>query len=131
MKALSVLQPGGSRIASGEKTIEVRGWKPDLADGEDLLIVENHRPLLDDGDTDLNGRIVAVVKVKAVRLFTTADMARACALVYEDGQFAWELTDIRAIRPPFGPVLAARKIYELDISLDTLSGDETQIRRSA
>jgi hypothetical protein len=131
MKALSILQPGGSRIASGEKTIEVRGWTPDLRDGEDLLIVESHRPLLEDDDTDLNGRIVAVVKVRAVRPFTTADMARACALVYEDGQLAWELTDVRAVRPPFGPVPAARKIYELDISLDELFHGETEIRRSA
>ena len=108
MKALSIQQPGGSRIVTGEKTIEVRGWKPDLADGEDLLIVETHRPLLEEGDTDLNGRVVAVVKVKAVRPFTTADMARACALV-----------------------LAARKIYELDISLDEIFHRETQILRSA
>jgi hypothetical protein len=131
MKALSVLQPGGSRIASGEKTVEMRGWKPDLKHGEDLLIVESHQPLLEDSDTDLNGRIVAVVKVKAVRPFTTADMARACALVYEDGQFAWELTDIQAVRPPYGPVLAARKIYELDISLDALAQGEVPVRRSA
>ena len=131
MKALSILQPGGSRIVTGEKTIEVRGWKPDLADGEDLVIVETHRPLLKEGDTDLNGRIVAVVKVKAVRPFTTADMARACALVYEDGQFAWELTDVRPVRTPYGPVLAARKIYELGISLDELFRRETQILRSA
>ena len=131
MKALSILQPGGSRIATGEKTIEVRGWIPDLADGEDLLIVESHQALTEEGDTDLNGRIVAVVKIKAVRPFTTCDMARACALVYEDGKFAWELTDVRPVRPPYGPVLAARGIYELDISLDELFHGETEIRRSA
>jgi len=131
MRALSILQPGGSRIATGEQTIEVRAWAPDLADGEDLVIVESHCPLPREGDTDLNGRVVAVVKIKAVRPFTTADMARACALVYEDGQLAWELTDVRAVRPPVGPVLAERKIYELDISPDDLFDGDTQIRRSA
>ena len=131
MKALSVLHPGGSRIASGEKTIEVRGWAPDLADGEDLVIVENHQHLRRDGDEDLNGRIVAIVKVRAVRPFITADMASSCALVYEDGKLAWELTDIRTVRPPRGPVIAKRGMYDLDMSLEEILSPCRGLRRTA
>lgn len=120
MKALSVFHPGGSRIATGEQTIEVRGWRPDLCVGEDLAIVENHKPLTFDGDTDLNGRVVAIVKLKAVRPFTTADLGRACALFFEEGKYAWELTDVRPIKPPRGPVTATCKIYDIDVGLDEL-----------
>jgi hypothetical protein len=120
MKAVSVLHPAGSRIATGEKTIEVRPWRPDLAPDEDVVIVETHRRLEAVDDTDLNGRIVAVAKVKAVRPFTVSDIARACALFFQDGQLAWELTEVRPVRPPRGPVTAARKLYELDVTLEEL-----------
>ncbi len=131
MKALSILQPGGTRIATGEKTVEVRDWVPDIPMGEDLLIVETHQPPAEDGEPDPNGRIVAIVKIKAVNPFKISDLGRACALVYEEGQFAWELTDIRAVHPPKGPVSASRNIFDLDISLDQLLGVDCPRRRSA
>ncbi|WP_337961883.1 ASCH domain-containing protein [Brucella anthropi] len=112
MKALSIVRPSGSRIASGEKTLEVRRWKPRLAPSEDLLIVENSRFLHRDDDYDEDGVPVAIVKVKAVRSFTFADMQAACASYFEDGWFAWELMDIRPIQST-ERVLAARGIYEV------------------
>lgn len=125
MKAVSVFHPGGSRIATGEQTIEVREWRPDLSVGEDLVIVENHRPLQYDGDIDPNGRIVAVARVKSVRPFTTADVGKACALFFEEGKYAWELTDVRPVKPPRGPVTATCRIYDLDVDPDELvRGDE-------
>lgn len=120
MKALAVFHPGGSRIATGEQTIEVRSWRPALAEGEDLVIVETHRRLQSEGDIDLNGRIVAVVKVRAVRPFGVPDLGRACALFFEEGQFAWELTDARPVRPQRHPVPATRGIYQLDATLEDL-----------
>ena len=132
MKAVSVLHPGGTRIATGEKTIEVRPWRPDLAPNEDVVIVETHRRLEAEDDTDLNGRIVAVAKVKEVRPFTVGDMGRACALFFEDGQLAWELTEVIPVRPPRGPVTACRKLYELDVTLeDLLDGPPAPKLRSA
>lgn len=113
IKALSVVRPSGGRIASGEKTLEVRRWKPNLLPSEDLLIVENGRFLRIEGDQDENGVPVAMVKVKAVRPFTLADMEAACASYFEEGWFAWELDDIRPVQS-IGPVLAARGIYELE-----------------
>lgn len=112
MKALSIVRPSGSRIVSGEKTVEVRRWTPDLASTEDLLIVENSRFLHEDGDEDHDGLAVAIVRVAAVRPFTRADMQAACASYFEEGWLAWVLTDIRPITW-HAPMRAARGIYQL------------------
>ncbi|HDS1787189.1 ASCH domain-containing protein [Pseudomonas fulva] len=112
MKALSIVRPSGSRIASGQKTLEVRRWHPDLQPTEDLLIVENGRFLHADGEEDDDGIAVAIVRVKAVRPFILADMEAACASYFEDGWLAWELSDIRPISPV--TIRAARGIYEVD-----------------
>ena len=78
-----------------------------------MLIVENHRFLRQAGDEDPDGRAVAIVRVAAIRPFTRADMAAACASTYEDGWLAWELGDIRPLAWR-GAVLAARGIYLVD-----------------
>jgi len=116
IKALSIVRPGGRRIASGEKTLEVRRWNPNLPPSEDLLIVENGHYLHRDGDHDDAGVAVAIVKVKTVRPFTIADIAAACASSFEEGWLAWELTDVRPVQSA-GCVLAARGIYEIDFLL--------------
>lgn len=113
MKALSIVSPGGSRIAAGRKTLEVRRWRPDLLPGEDLLIVENRRFLHAEGDTDADGRAVAIVRVAAVRPFVPADIAAACAGSFEEGWLAWELTDIRPVVCA-APIRAARGIYTVE-----------------
>jgi hypothetical protein len=120
MKALSIVRPGGSRIASGEKTLEVRRWKPDLLPSEDLLIVENGRFLRNEGEEDSAGRIVAIVRVAAVRPFTLNDMAAACGNYFEEGWLAWELVDVRALSSTVN-VRAAHGIYELEIPSDLIS----------
>lgn len=111
-KALSIVSPNGGRIASGQKTLEVRRWHPHLDPTEDLLIVENERFLHVDGDED-DGHAVAIVRVRAVRPFVEADIPAACASSYAQGWLAWELTDVRPITPPV-PVRAARGIYQVD-----------------
>nr|WP_256591031.1 ASCH domain-containing protein [Pseudomonas sp. ERMR1:02] len=108
-----MVRPNGGRIASGEKTLEVRRWHPDLDPSEDLLIVENGRFLHTDGDEDNDGIVVAIVRVKAVRPFVLADMQAACASNFEDGWLAWELSDIRPVTQPV-TMRAARGIYEVD-----------------
>lgn len=114
IKALSIVHPGGSRIAAGLKTLEARRWTPGLSPDEDLLIVENHRFLHRDGETDPDGRAVAVVRVARTRPFTRGDMAAACAGSFAEGWLAWELTHIRPLtRGPRIP--AARGVYEVDL----------------
>ncbi|HTX48509.1 MAG TPA: ASCH domain-containing protein [Caulobacteraceae bacterium] len=114
MRALSIVKPAGQRIAEGRKTIEVRRWRPDLASGEDLLIVENGRYLMAEGDEDPDGRVVAIVQVGAVRPFTPADMQAATASSFEDGWLAWELHSVRRVVSS-APVLAARRLYQLEL----------------
>ena len=120
MRALSLVDPAGQRIAAGRKTIEVRRWRPEgLGSDEYLLIVENRRYLRRDGDEDPDGRAVAIVRVGAVRPFIRADMEAACATRFEDGWLAWELHSVRRVTSPT-PVLAARRLYELALPADAV-----------
>ncbi|MFN3776013.1 ASCH domain-containing protein [Sphingomonas parapaucimobilis] len=119
MKALSVVAPGGTRIASGEKTLEVRRWLPNLGRNEDLLIVENGKFLTKDGEVDHDGCVVAIVCISRVRSFLPEDMATACGTYFEEGWLAWELEQVRPIKSSKS-VIAARGIYEIDLPEDTL-----------
>lgn len=115
IKALSIVRPSGRRIASGQKTLEVRRWHPHLNPSQDLLIVENGRFLHADGDEDNEGVAVAIVRVKAVRPFVFTDMQAACARYFEHGWLAWELSDVRPVTHP-ASIRAARGIYEVDFN---------------
>lgn len=121
MRALSIVSPAGRRIAEGLKTIEVRKWRPDLSVDEDLIIVENGRYLLHDGDEDMDGRVVAIVCVRAVRPWTEADLNASGAAVFEEGWLAWELHVVRPVTSET-PVLAARRLYELALPEDAVIG---------
>ncbi len=55
MRALSIVRPGGQTIAGGINTIEVRRWRTRLGPDEDLLIVQNARYLMNEGDEDPDG----------------------------------------------------------------------------
>lgn len=112
MKALSIVFPGGSKIASGEKILEIRSWKPELSPEDDLLIVENNKFLRNEEDTDL-GKVVAVVRVKRVREYLESDIPAACGSRWEPGYFAWELDKVRSVKSKEN-VLAARGIYEIE-----------------
>ncbi|WP_413578540.1 ASCH domain-containing protein [Bdellovibrio sp. HCB290] len=117
-KALSIVYPNGSKIASGEKKLEIRSWTPpeDFDFSHDLLIVENHNFLRKPGETDPEGRPVALVKIKNVRPFMAGDLLDACWNEWKPGLFAWEVTDVRPIKSD-KVVLAAREIYELELEL--------------
>jgi hypothetical protein len=114
MKALSVVKPFGDWIAEGSKTLEIRSWIGDLRPDEDLLIVQNERYLLKDGETDPDGQAVAIVRVAQMRPFTLEDMAASRARSFAEGSFAWCLVDVRPL-PERPPLLAARKIYEVEL----------------
>ncbi|WP_312165793.1 ASCH domain-containing protein [Phenylobacterium sp.] len=124
MRALSIVNPAGTRIAEGEKTIEVRRWRPDLSADEDLIIVENGRYLLRDEDAD--GRVVAIVRVRAVRPWTPLDLKASCASTFQEGWLAW---DLHAVRPVTSstPVPAARGLYGLALPADAIVGPALQV----
>ncbi len=112
MKALSIVYPGGTKIARGEKTIEVRSWRPPDGFDEELLIVENRKFLREDGEVDPSGVPVAIVKIRRVREFLKEDIPAACASRWEPGYFAWELAEVRPLTGS-GEVMAARGLYEV------------------
>ncbi|CAE79343.1 ASCH domain-containing protein [Bdellovibrio bacteriovorus] len=114
-KTLSIVHPNGTRIANGEKIIEVRRWLPPADLTGDLLIVENKNFLFNEGETDI-GIPVAIVKIKSVRPFEEKDIPAACATRWEPGYYSWELTEVRKLNST-QEVLAARGIYELDLDL--------------
>jgi ASCH domain len=118
IKALSIVAPWGSRIAEGVKTREIRSWQPEALPIEDLLIVENNRRLTHPGETDPDGRAVAVVRVAEVHEWTATEAEAACA-VWEPGWLAWALEEVRAIRTPFR-IIAARRIYEVEVDVRLL-----------
>lgn len=115
MKAISIVYPNGSRIALGEKRIEVRSWLPREGFSEDLLVIENSVYLMAEGDTDPNGVPVALVKIKRVRSYLEADIPDACASRWEPGYYSWELTDVRPVNSKT-TLPAARGIYEVDFN---------------
>lgn len=115
-KALSIVYPNGTRIANGEKTIEVRSWLPPESFNEDLLIVENKNFLRQEGEIDPDGTPVAIVKIKNVRPFEESDIPAACATRWEPGYYSWELTNVRKIHS-LQKTVAARGIYEVEIEL--------------
>lgn len=112
IKALSVVAPAGQLIATGKKTIEVRKWLPNLSPEEDLLIVENLNYLTKDGDEE-PGVALAVVNISSVRPFTPDDIPAACASSFEEGWFAWEISNVRQVDPAIN-ARAARKIYTVE-----------------
>ncbi len=120
MKALSIVSPSGSKIASGEKRIEVRSWKPDLSPEVDLLIIENGTFLREENAIDPAGRVVAIVRVVRVRPFLPEDVPAACASTWVKDYFSWELSNVRRCEYPFA-VAAKRGIYDIEIGHESLT----------
>ncbi|MBN9430607.1 MAG: ASCH domain-containing protein [Burkholderiales bacterium] len=114
MLALSIVAPGGQRIAEGRKTLEIRSWRPDHLPVLDLLIVENHKYLTQAGDSDPEGRIVAIVDVLDVRPWREVDVEAACARQWVPGYWAWSLSSVRCVTDPIDAV-AERGLYEMDL----------------
>lgn len=113
-QVLSVVAPGGSRIRSKKKTIEVRGWAPESLPLHDLVIVQNETFLTDEAPEDPAGRVVAMVDVLSVRDWTVEDLASSGATEFTEGLLAWELSNIRPMA--YEKFVAARKgIYELEL----------------
>lgn len=115
--ALSIVTPSGTKIANGEKTLEVRQWTPDTVPMRDLLIIVNDRYLTEPGATDPAGRAVALVDVVEVFDWQRDHVEAACATYWEEGWIAWRLVNVRPARHD-GPLIAARKIYEIAADLE-------------
>jgi len=114
-RALSVVAPAGGWIREGRKTLEVRRWIPEILPLRDLVIVENATRLSTTGlSRDPEGVAIALVDVSHVSDWTEEQREDACGSVWEEGWFAWHLTNLRLIDPPL-PAPAERRIYEVDL----------------
>lgn len=113
--ALSIVTPNGTRIAEGIKTLEVRSWVPTKLPIKDLLIVENQKFLVKDTDEE-EGVAVALVDVDSIHAWRNNEIEPACATAWDEGYFAWVLSNVRPIKHPL-KVLAKRKIYQVELDL--------------
>lgn len=108
MQTLSIVTPNGIRIANGQKTLEIRRWKP-IKPIMDLLIIENQLHL-NNTLTEEPGIAVCIVDVINFHDWVESELKEACGKYWEPGWIAWELTNVRKITP--FPALAKRNIYE-------------------
>ncbi|WEN15053.1 ASCH domain-containing protein [Rhodanobacter sp. AS-Z3] len=115
MLALSIVAPNGSRIAAGNKTLEIRSWQPPRWPLRDLLIVENRILLTGDDQVDRDGIAVALVDVEDVHAWQPDELDAACWDHWQPDLWAWEIT---RVRPLYGTLVVAarRKIYEAQVS---------------
>lgn len=99
MRSLSVRQPWADLIASGNKTLEIRSWTPNLYRGP-LLICASSKRLPKDSPHQASryGVAVCIVDLIGCRTFAEADEARACC-DREPGLYAWELANPRPVKP--------------------------------
>ncbi|HPA47471.1 MAG TPA: ASCH domain-containing protein [bacterium] len=103
MKALSVKQPWANKIASGEKTIEVRTWYTHYRGP--LLIVSSVNPPIAPA-----GYALAVADLVDIRPMRKRDEKMALCESF-DGAYSWVLENIRPIKP--FPVRGQKGIYEV------------------
>ena len=87
MKALSLKQPWADKVALGQKTIEVRTWGTKY---RGPLAIHASQP---------DGRIIATAVLTDCRPFRYDDIFGAALPYFEEGRFAWMLSDIRAVSP--------------------------------
>ncbi|AYQ41528.1 hypothetical protein BLA9940_06523 [Burkholderia aenigmatica] len=109
--ALSIVKPAVDDIVAGRKQVEIRSWAPPALPLRDLVLVQNTIFLRQDGHEDPDGIALALVDVVGVHDWTP-DEARAQGKPWCAGYVCWELTNVRAIDPPF-PCVARRGIYAL------------------
>lgn len=114
-QAFSIVAPAGQRISAGKKTLEIRSWKPESLPLKDLLIVENMNYL--NNEEEEIGRVVAIVDIESVHLWTENELELATASYWEDGYWAWVISNVRPIEK-FVEVPAKRKIYSIDVDLE-------------
>lgn len=111
--ALSIVAPNGQRIAKGQKVLEVRSWQPDQLPLKNLLIVENLNYLSQDREEE-QGFAVALVDIESVHEWQPHEVSAACATTWQEGYYAWVISNIRPIEPAI-KTIARRKIYMLDL----------------
>ncbi|TOD53520.1 hypothetical protein CGJ62_23095 [Vibrio parahaemolyticus] len=114
LKALSVVQPWGSLIVKGTKSLEIRSWSPEKLPMHDIALVQNEVRLTANGQEDPNGIVVAIIDIVGCRAWDRSDCeSSGCdESEFEEGWLAWEITNVRELNRPI-PAIAKRGFYEL------------------
>lgn len=113
LSALSIVHPAGTKIANGQKKLEIRSWKPPTIPLLNLLVVENNRRLDREGDVDPDGRAVALIDITEVRAWTKDDALRD-GHNFVEGYYAWLIANVRPIELSVA-IPAKRLIYQVEI----------------
>lgn len=114
-KALSVVTPAGDKIAAKKKSIEVRSWAPEESPLLNVAIVQNENYLLEDGQEDENGYVVAIVDFMKVEPWTEQQLKAACSKNWSSGYLGWHISNVRKLEKPT-KAIAKRKIYEIELN---------------
>ncbi|VAX46057.1 Uncharacterised protein [Acinetobacter calcoaceticus] len=93
----------------------MRSWALAQLPVKDLLIVENQNYLVKDTDEE-EGIAVALVDVDSIHAWRNNEIESVCATAWDEGYFAWVLSNVRPIRQPL-KTLAKRKIYQVELDL--------------
>ncbi|MBM4950863.1 ASCH domain-containing protein [Vibrio parahaemolyticus] len=114
MKALSVVEPWGTMIANGTKSLEIRSWSPELLPILNVALVQNNTRLTRGDDEDVDGRVVAVVDIVSCEPWKKEDCKHSGCdeSEFEEGWLAWKLRNIRKLNNPVNAI-AKRKFYDL------------------
>ncbi len=107
MKALSIKEPWISLIASGDKTIETRTWKPEYRGR--ILLVGSKKP-----SGPLAGLAACRANLIDCRPMTKADEVNALCKCYP-GAISWILEDIELVPEPFG-VRGQLRLYDVNVN---------------
>lgn len=112
IKALTIVKPYGSNIASGRKKLEFRSWLPPTLPVYDLLIVENGLYLSVDFPVDPEGIAVAIVDVLEAHEWQVHEVEDACSSGWTPGYWACRLSNVR---PLYDMVRVAAKLKMFDV----------------
>ncbi len=120
MKAISVRNPFAHYILCAEKEYEYRSWQTDYRG--DLLICSSANPKI---KNTICGHALCVVRLNDVIEVTTKnyrDLGLARGDLTGGKMYAWQLTDVRAIKP--FPVKGKLSLYDVEDTLIELLDDE-------
>lgn len=116
LKAISVVEPWGTMIADGIKSLEIRGWAPEQLPVQNIALVQNNKRLTKNGDED-DGEVVAIIDIVSCAPWVKEDckFSGCDESEFEEGWLAWKLKNIRKLDNPVSAI-AKRKFYYLSDS---------------
>ena len=111
MKALTLHPKWAEKVASGEKTLEVRGWGTGYRGP--LAIISGKARTKADKDRRC-GEVVAVAALIGVRQATPEDSEAACCPV-TPADLVWQLGSVAVVRPGAWPTTGFQGLRHIEV----------------